>query len=338
MGKRLINLLTILLILVLIALSILIGLNFSQLSKELQIRSPYAFGNEPLYHFMVIVDGSDQSFVREMKGGLDKAAEDYNIVFELWDFEGDAREQKILEQMDIGIESGVDGIVVQVFEDPGFEELLIKAKRLSVPIITLANDVPYQEKVSFFSYNKYQMGSRVGRILHVALEESQEDDGTIIILQNSTLFDKDQALAIQEEVGARFKVEPVKVAYQSENIINAEVLTKSILDEYEDIRAIICLSGQETLGVIQALKEANKINQIKVIGSDDEEIILDYVNRGVILATIVADNERIGYEALFDLMKHIEGLFVSQYRDIDVQIISKENLEAYLERIGGERK
>ena len=335
MRKRIINGLMVLLILVMIALVALIGFSFTTLGRELQIGSSYNQSNPPNYRFMVILDGADSDFVEDMIVGMEKASEDYSVVYELWAFAGSDRQEQILRQLDVGVESQVDGILVQAFDDSRFKDLLIKAKRLDVPIITLGEDVPSQEKASFVSYNKYQMGSRIGSMLSDLLAQEGHSGGTIAIIQNSPLFDQDQAFAIQEELPDGFIVKPVKVMTESERLLNAEGLARATIEENRDLSAFICLSSQETLGTIQALKDTNKIGDVVVIGSGDSLDVTDYIERGILAATIVPDVENIGYEALFDLTKYNDGLFVSQYRDISVEIIDREGLEDYLDRKGG---
>lgn len=336
MRKRLFSGIMILLIGVMIVLGIMIAINFTRISREFQIGSIYDAENPPSYRYMVILDGSDLSFVEEMKSGMDRASEDYSVVYELWAFKGDEIEENILRQLDIGIESRVDGIFVQAFDDERFADLLVKAKRNDVPIITLADDVPSQEKVSFVSYNKYQMGSRIGSLLNDLLDETGKEFGTIAIIQNSPLFDQDQAFAIQEELRSGFVVRPINDENVNERILNAEELAKTIINEYDDLVAFICLSSEETLGVVFALKDANIIDDVIIIGSGDDDEILDFLDRGVLEATIVADIENIGYEGLFDLTKYNNDMFVTQYRDISVEIIDRNSLDAYLEEAGGD--
>lgn len=330
MNKRWINISTIVLMVILVVLVVLIGLNFTELRKEMQSQSANKLDNPPNYHYMVIVDGSDSGSVNELKKGLDGASEDFGVIYELWSFSDDDRNNQIKRQMDIGIESDVDGIFIQASYDPDFSALFNKAKLRNIPVITLGNELPSAEKLSFITYNRYQMGSYIGKMLNEHLASKYIDDGTVILLQNSNLVDQDQALAMQDAMYQGYVVKPIRVDFNGEIILNSEDVAKEILRENEDLRAIICLSTAETLGVIEAIKDMNKVNDVVVIGSGDSEEVIDYVSRGVLYATIVPDHARIGYEALLDLTKHHEGNFVSQYRDINVRVITDKDLEAYL--------
>ncbi|MBN2220890.1 MAG: sugar ABC transporter substrate-binding protein, partial [Vallitaleaceae bacterium] len=117
--------------------------------------------------------------------------------------------------------------------------------------------------------------------------------------------------------------------------LSAEEATRNVIRENPDLIAVVCSSGEETLGAIQALKDTNKIGDVMVIGNDDYEEVLDYIERGLVYATVVADNELLGYEAIMNMTNHKADLLVSQYKDIRVRLITKSNLDEYRQEVGG---
>lgn len=334
MYRRVINIITVILIIILVSLSFLVGINFSKLSKDFNIGTTYDINNPPKYRFMVIIDGTDANYVKEMELGLSRAALDHEVVYEMWHFEGDNKEDDILRQFDIAIESNVDGIIIQAFDDERLSSVLSKSNYRGVPVTTIGIDIPTHEKVSFLSYNNYAIGSRIGNLLSTNFSEEQINSGTIVLLQDEDNSDQDKGLAIKEKLSESFVVKPVLINNQGEDTLNAEGVTRIVVNEYDDLVAIVCTTGDETLGVVQALKETNTINDVVVIGSDDYQEILDYIDRGTVFATVVPDNERLGYEAITHLVEYKNGAFVSQYKDIQVNIIEKATIETYMKEVG----
>lgn len=334
MYKHVINVITIILIIVLVALSFLVGTNFSKISKDFNIGTSFNEDNPPKYRFMVILDGTDANYIKEMELGLSNAARDNDVAYELWEFEGERREEEIIRQFDIAVESNVDGIIIQAFEDERLDEILSKSNYRGVPVTTIGVDIPTHEKVSFLSYNNYAIGSRIGNILSANFVTSLIESGTIVLFQDEDNNDQDKGLAIKEKLDSNFVIKPELVNYQGEDALNAVAYTRNVINEYNDLVAIICTTGEETLGVVEALKETNKISDIVVIGSDDYKEILDYVERGTVFATVVPDNERLGYEAMTHLIEYSNGQFVSQYKDIQVNIIESQNIETYIREVG----
>lgn len=334
MKKRLEQAITFILIFILIILGFFVVLNFTNISRNLTTGSSFSKDSKPFYRFMVILDGTDQSYVDEVQLGAQKAAEDYDIVFELWKFDGEDIVNKIIRQFDIGVESDVDGIIIQAIDNDAFDEILNKANYRNIPVLTIGTKIPRDNIVCDISYNEYQNGSQIGKIMSNYFIANEVHKGTIVLFQNNTLNGQDNGLAIKEKLDDNFLIKPISIDYDGEDTLNAEGVTKEMLRQYKDIVAIICSTGEETLGVTQGLKDMNRINNVLIIGSDDYPEILDYVERGLIFATTVSDNERLGYEAIVNMVESNNGQFISQYKDIRVNIISKLSIDAYRKAIG----
>lgn len=334
MKKTVEQIITFLLVLVLMVLGFFVVLNFTSISRNLSEGSAYSKTNKPLYRFMVILDGTDQSYVNEIKVGAETAAKDYSVVFELWSFDGENKIDEIIRQFDIAVESNVDGVIVQAIDNETFTATLNKANYRNIPVTTIGTKIPRDNIVSDISYNEYQIGSQIGKMISGYFKSNEIYSGTIVLFQNNTLNGQDNGLAIKEKLTDGFTIKPISIDYEGEDTLNAEGVTKDILRQYDNIVAIICSTGEETLGVTQGLKDFNKINDVLIIGSDDYPEILDYVDRGLIYATTVSDNERLGYEAVVNMVESNNGQFVSQYKDIRVNIISKLGLDEYRKAIG----
>jgi ribose transport system substrate-binding protein len=326
MNKYLINGVTIVLVMILIILSALVGINLTKLNREVVEGSVFSKKEPPTYRFMVIIDGSDANFVDEFEQGIHEAALNNNVAYEMWHFDGEDKSEKILRQFDIAIESNVDGIILQAFDDEGFDTTLKKANARNIPVITIGTDIPAQEKVSFISYNQYRMGTQIGKLLKEYLDQKGVYTGTIVLFQNERIENSDKALAINEVLDHQFNIQRVRNELSGDNALNAVGTAQNILRQYNDIVSIICSNGEETLGTIQALKDQNMINDVLVIGNDDYEEILDYVEREIIFATVVVENEKIGFEAIEEMVKHKNKEFVSQYRDINENILTRQEV------------
>lgn len=334
MKKKIEQIITFILVIILIILGFFVVLNFTNISRNLSEGSVFSKDLKPLYRYMVILDGTDQSYVDEVQLGAAKAARDYSVVFELWKFDGDDKVENIIKQFDIGVESEVDGIIIQAIDNDAFDTILSKANYRNIPVLTIGTKIPRENIVCDISYNEYQVGSQIGKIVNNYFVAHDIKRGTIVLFQNSMLNGQDNGLAIKEKLDDSFTIKPIAIDFGGEDTLNAEGVTKDIIHQYNDLVAIICSTGEETLGVTQGLKEMNKINDVLIIGSDDYPEILDYVERGLIFATTVSDNERLGYEAIVNMVESNNGQFVSQYKDIRVNIIGQSGLEDYRKAIG----
>lgn len=331
MKKTISNILTGIFVVVLIVTTFLIISNYTRVEWDDSFSYRFNEMTPPSYHVMVIIDGSDTRYTETLKIGIEESALDYNIAYEYWNFSGERKNQKILDQFDIGVKSNVDGIVIQALEDERFNKILDEANEKNIPVITIETKIPKSERVSFISFNRYQIGSKIAKKLKSRLLSLEIYKGTIIMFDSIDGSINDQAIALNEGLNRNYHVKVAEMKYNGKNILNAEGATKELLDEYSDIIAIICNNSEESLGVIQALKDANKLDYVQVIAFGDDSVILDYVKRKVIYGTIIPDIEAMGYNVIKNLIDYKNGNFVSSYQNIHVEILLKENVEEYIE-------
>ncbi len=330
MKNKLLNAIMLILITILGISGIVIIGNYAAI--KIEDSSLYLFKeSKPDYHVMVIVSGDDKGFVENFRAGIEKGAINEHIAYELWQFDGSDKHQEILRQFDIALKSDVDGIIIQAFENEAFNDILIEANLLGIPVVTIETTIPASERVSFISLNRYQIGDELGKILKAQLFNLQIYDGTVIMFDSLNEPINDQAVAINENLKRYFDVRVEDMGQEGQVILNAEEITKSLLNRYPDIVSIICNSSEESLGVIQALKNENRLDDIQVIAFGHDEVILDYVKREIIFASIVPDIEDMGYNAIKNIADFKRGDFVSSYQNMPFMILTKENVSPFLE-------
>lgn len=335
MSKFLVRMLTVILTASLIALSFLVVINFTSLSREVESLYLFDKDNPPLYRFMVIIDGEDLNYVKEFESGAMKAAQDYSVAFELWKFEGKSKKESIIRQFDIAVQSNVDGIIIEAFDDEQLVKVLDKAVAKSIPVITIGENISGEKTVSCIAYNKYNIGNQIGTLLNEIFNEKNIDKGTIALLQEDSQNGQDIRFAINEKLTGEFRFKQISIDTSGADLLNSEDATREIIRKNEDLVAIICSSGEETLGAVQSLKDTDKIGDVIVIGNDDNIEILDYLERGIISGTVVSDNELLGYESIVNMVNYKNGKLVSEYKDIRIKLVTEDTVASYREEIGG---
>jgi ribose transport system substrate-binding protein len=99
------------------------------------------------------------------------------------------------------------------------------------------------------------------------------------------------------------------------------------------INCMVGIYSYNTPQIYQALKEAGKLNQIKIIGFDEDQVTLGGVKEGSIVGTVVQQPYEWGYQGMKDMAKFLEGdkSFVPANGLIIVptKIIDKSNVDAF---------
>lgn len=349
MRQKMFKIVMIMLVLVLVGSLTLGAIYFAMLNKNVGNGSIIQSNETAKYHFMVILDGSSSSYSEEYKKGMIKACEEKGAAVEFWDLTGANKMEEILQQVDIAIESKVDGIIVYTYDNERFKEALSKATAANIPLVTVNEDIPGSKRVTHVGINKFYIGSEIGRLLNkeiigtgdviVLQRDAYESAENITETKDATKDNADNGLiflGIKDTLKDYSNIHVEQVNYSDASVLTAEEVTMNILYQFENVKAIVCTNGQDTLGAVEVLIDFNRISGIVVIAYDDLPEILDYIDKEVIYATVVADYENEGYRSINALVEYIEQDIVETYSYIDTTIVTKNNLEQYKGDINGE--
>ncbi len=328
LGKRtVINSLAGILIIILIVSGYGIIEGYMQITAE----DPALFffkNNKPDYHIMVILDGDNSERMSSVQKGIEKGSTLYNIAYEFWTFTGANKETQILRQFDIALRSLVDGIIIQSLDSNAFNTMLEVATKQQIPVVTFETTTPESERVNFVALNRYQVGVEVGKLLQKSFAKEGITQGDIIMFDASGEAIQDQAVGTHSELSNNFTIRIVALDKEGAALFNAEEATNQLLEKYANVVAVVCNSKEESLGVIQTLKNQNLLSTVQVVAFGNDQTLVDYVERQIIAGSIVPDFETMGLNGIKSIHDYWSGDFVSSYQSIPFSILEAEAKDA----------
>ena len=110
---------------------------------------------------------------------------------------------------------------------------------------------------------------------------------------------------------------------------NAKDKASDAINAYPGMKAMVGLFEYNPPGCYQALKQADKLGQIKLIGFDENDVTLKGIKDGYITGTIVQDPYQYGYQSVKILKDILEGKKTKSFIDIAPRKITKENVDEY---------
>jgi len=78
--------------------------------------------------------------------------------------------------------------------------------------------------------------------------------------------------------------------------------------------------------MLLALQEANVAGRIKFVGFDTPAPVVEALKKGEVSVLMAQDPARMGYLGVKTIVDYIRGKKVNQMIDIDVRVITRENL------------
>ena len=325
-------------------------------------------GNRETYdrYYMMITQDNKSSFWQSVYEGASERAREENVYVD-WLGNDQFRNYSVEEQMQVAIASGVDGIIVTASESEEMTALIDQAASKGIPVVTLYGDNTQSARCSFVGVGSYNLGREYGRQVIKLVREKligttelrldiRDVDGNaemvaekvklgsesrptrVTLLVNAYAKGLDQNIlysGIQEAIEQERGDTVIELSLRSVDDTNDFSVEESIRDifmEGDIPDVLICLNELNTTCAYQAVVDYNKVGTVSILGHYISDTILNAIDRNVIYATIDIDTAQMGGFCIDALQEYHDLGYTSQYFTADISLVSKDNVDAYLER------
>jgi ribose transport system substrate-binding protein len=189
---------------------------------------------------------------------------------------------------------------------------------------------------SFISSDNKKGAYELGKILAKHMKNlSWDKEGTvgIISIPQKRTNGKDRTLGFIQALDE----ESIKVSgfYQQVDFSYEETYnySKKLIEENKNLRAIWLQGSDKYKGALDAIKKANKQNEIALICFDAEPEFLEMIQNGDLVASAMQQPYIIGQEAVVTLNNYFNNKEVKKEQKMEILSISKENIDDKLKII-----
>ena len=262
--------------------------------------SPSASDGKSLKLAFVTNNASDYWTIA--RKGVEKAdgeLADVSVEFKL-PGEGTAAEQKRI--IDDLISTGVNGLAISPV-DPDNQTQLINETAKKALVITQDSDAPNSERALYIGTDNVAAGRQAGELIKEALPEGGK---IMVFVGKSDARNAAERLQGIKEALAGSKVEILDVRTDDTDRARAKSNAADTLVKHPDVAALVGLWSYNGPAILNAVKDANKAGQVKIICFDEEDETLAGVKDGSIYATVVQQPYEFGYQSV-KLMSQILG-------------------------------
>jgi ribose transport system substrate-binding protein len=240
--------------------------------------------------------------------------------------ESDKEQQiSIVEQC---IADNVSGIILSPIHQDALAGSVSKAMKKKIPVIIFDSPlkgVPGKDFICYIGIDNKKAGYRAGEHLAKLIGNR----GKVVMLR----YVKGQANTTEREEGfleAMAKHQNIQVTmkdqYTGGTVDEAKKVCKNLLSQIREADGIFCTNELSTIGMLFTLQEANITGKIKFVGFDTPAPAVEALKKGEIDALIAQDPSRMGYFGVKTIVDHIRGKKVPTKINIDVSIVTRENL------------
>jgi ribose transport system substrate-binding protein len=281
------------------------------------------------------------------ESGVRQGGQDFDAdVQVLMPAEGISDQKRIIEDL---LTKGVDGIAVSPIDPVNQTDLLNKAGKYA-KLITHDSDAPDSNRLCYIGVDNYTAGLQCGKLAREALPEGgkvaifvgrlEQDNakrrrqGTIdgLLGRNTdpTRFDPPDAEI--KEAGFHIVGTYTDQFDRAAGKANAE----DVMSRHPDIACMIGLFAYNPPLILEALKQGNKLEQVKVIAFDEADETLQGIIDGTVYGTIVQNPFEYGRQSVRILAGLVRGQSLSElgvpasgFVDIPARTITKQNVEPF---------
>ena len=294
---------------------------------------------------IAFVSNGVASFWNIAEAGVLKAGEDLGVDVSVHMPTGDEVEDQknIIEDL---ITKEIDGIAISPVNPDNQQEILQKAADQS-KMITVDSDAPKANRLLYLGMDNYDAGRMCGALV----KEAMPDGGTIMIFIGRLEQDnaRRRRQGVIDELLDRSKdptrYDPPNAQLKGEKFTILGTLTDAFdqskgkanvedtLNKYPDINGMVGLFAYNPPLILEALKQAGKIGQVKVIGFDEDDVTLQGIIDGSVHGTVVQNPYMYGYKSVEVLKEIVEGndsvIPASKFIDIPARQIRRDNVEDF---------
>src|SRR5262249_48968181 len=189
---------------------------------------------------------------------------------------------------------GTDGIAISPV-DPENQTPLINSTAKQALVFTQDSDAPKSDRACYVGTDNVAAGRQAGQLI----KEVLPGGGKIMLFVGKL-----------DARNAQERIQGIKEALQGSNIeiidtrtddvdsVRAKSNAADTLVRYPDIKALVGLWSYNGPAILNAIKEANKVGQVKIVTFDEADETLAGIREGAIYATVVQQPFEFGYQAI----------------------------------------
>ena len=249
--------------------------------------------------------------------------------------DGTAAEQKRIA--DDLLAKGIDGIAISPV-DPENQTQLINDVAKQTLVFTHDSDAPKSERACYVGTDNVAAGREAGGLIKDAIPQG----GKIMLFVGKT-----------DARNAQERLQGIREALQGSNIqiidvrtddtdrVRAKSNVSDTLVKYQDVVGLVGLWSYNGPAILNAVRDAGKVGQVKIVAFDEEDETLAGVKEGAIYGTVVQQPYEFGYRAI-KMMAQVQAgdksaIPPSKQVFIPTLTIKRDSVEEFTKKVNGLR-
>jgi ribose transport system substrate-binding protein len=288
-------------------------------------------------HKLAFVTNNPSEFWTIARKGTEKAAKeipDIEVEFRIPAGGTAAEQQSIIDDL---LANGVKGIAISPV-DPKNQTGMLNRVASQAVVVTQDSDAPDSNRMCYIGTDNVAAGRQAGQLLKEALPQGGKIMVFVGVLDAANAQQRFQGL---KEAIAGSNITIIDVRTDNTDRVRAKSNASDTIVNNADIAGMVGLWSYNGPAILSAVREANKVDKIKIVAFDEEDETLNGVKDGAIYATVVQQPFEFGYQSMALMAKVLNGdksqIPASKQIFVPTLAIKKADVEEFTKKINSLR-
>ena len=245
--------------------------------------------------------------------------------------DGTAAEQRRI--VDDLLAKGVSGLAISPV-DPVNQTQMINEVAKQILVLTQDSDAPQSDRACYLGTDNVAAGRQAGELIKEALPQGGK---IMVFVGKSDARNAQERFQGIKETLQGSKVEILDLRTDDTDRVRAKSNVSDTLVKHADIAGLVGLWSYNGPAILNAVKDAGKVGQVKIICFDEEDETLAGVKDGAIFATVVQQPYEFGYQSVLLMAKVLGGdssaIPSNKQKIIPTLIIKQNNVAEFTAKI-----
>jgi ribose transport system substrate-binding protein len=290
----------------------------------------------PPLRIAVIPKGTTHDFWKSIHAGAIQAAAEHGAQI-LW--EGPAKEDQRHEQQQIVERFTSEGVKAIVLAPCDRQTLVAPVeaalkKGIAVVIIDSGLDLPEESRddkryLGYVATDNRQGGVEAAKRMIELLKETDGAKVLMIRYQAGSQSTEEREAGFRATIRTAPNIQFIEATDEAgATVDSAQKVAERLLSDHKNLQGIFAPNESSTTGVLRALEVLNRAGQVKLVGFDASEILINALRSGKIQGLVLQDPFDMGYQGVLRAIDHLEEkpLPRDRTRTMKPKVATKGNL------------
>lgn len=238
---------------------------------------------------------------------------------------------KVIEDL---IARGVDGIAISAVDNKGLVAVIDEALAAGIKVLCFDADAPDTNRACYIGTVNQAAGYTAGKYMF----DLMGNKGNAAILQGGLAPNLNQRQEGFRNAAAEMGVDIIAFEDFQADFAMGVNKTEALLETYPELDAIFGVSAYGAPTAATVLKEQGRAGEVIIGGFDDLPETITGINDGSVQFCLVQKAYKMGWLSIERLIDLMDGKEVPPVIDTGLIIVTKDNVDTYMDEVKAEVK